>query len=157
MLSDVCHLHSSRAHKSCGRVAYRHALEQALCSLGIRSFFSCSISAEDGMETRSQQLLSACMKLGRPPNQCVAFVADPGGITAAHNASMRAVAVQGCHPGYKLHTADGVVQSLAELTVYNLRRLFANVGNEMMDLRKAVASNDDLTRRKAAVGCIGPD
>ena len=117
---------------------------------GISHSFTCTVTAEDGMEARSQQLLSAAIKLGRPPNQCIAFVSDIQGITAAHNCSIKAVAVTGVHAGYQLRTADLTCGNLGELTVYNLRRLFANVGNELMDLRKA--TSDDKPRRRKALG-----
>ena len=40
----------------------------------------------------------------------------------------------GTHPAWKLHAADLTCSSLDELTVYNLRRLFANSGNEFMEV-----------------------
>ena len=120
-----------------------------LQELGLRHHFQALVTAEDGMETRSQLLLSAAIKLGRPPNRCVAFVADPQGVTAAHNASMRAVAVVGKFPGYQLRTADLTCGSLEELAVYNVRRLFANAGQELMDLSK-MQSNDTPLQKKAS-------
>jgi len=45
------------------------------------------------------------------------------------------VAVQGAHKGWELKQADLTVAGLDELTVYNLRRLFAQRGDEFMDLR----------------------
>lgn len=115
--------------------------------LGLADAFHAIVAAEDGMETRSQQLLAAAIKLQRPPNRCVAFVADPSGVTAAHNASARAVAVSGLHPGYALGNADLTCASLAELTVFNLRRLFANSGHDFMDLQ---------TRQAPGGGAAGP-
>ena len=47
------------------------------------------VTSEDGMETKSQNLLSAAIKLGRPPSQCVAFESSPAGLTAAHNCTMK--------------------------------------------------------------------
>ena len=52
---------------------------------------------------------------------------------------LQAVAVQGTYPAWKLRQADVTCSSLTELTVYNLRRLFANSGNEHMDLQKQVS------------------
>ena len=40
-------------------------------------------AADDDMETISQRYLSAAIKLGRPPNQCVVFAACPTSITGA--------------------------------------------------------------------------
>lgn len=41
------------------------------------------------MDTISQRFLSASIKLGRPPDQCVVFESSPAGITAAHNCTMK--------------------------------------------------------------------
>ena len=43
--------------------------------------------------------------------------------------------MQGAHKGWELKQADLTVAGLDELTVYNLRRLFAQRGDEFMDLR----------------------
>lgn len=53
------------------------------------------------------------------------------------------------YPAYKLRSADVTVASLDQLTVYNLRRLFANAGDEFMDLRKQ--RSDDRPRNKRRV------
>ena len=55
------------------------------------------------------------------------------GIYILHD--VQAVAVQGAHKGYQLQAADLTCSSLSELSVYNVRRLFANRGYEAMDLR----------------------
>jgi hypothetical protein len=52
------------------------------------------VTAEDEFETLSQRLLSASLKLARPPNMCVAVESTPEGVTAAHNCSMKAIGVQ---------------------------------------------------------------
>ena len=49
---------------------------------------------------------------------------------------LQAVAIQGAHPGYRLKQADLTCCNMMELSVYNLRRLFANRGNEFMDADK---------------------
>ncbi len=48
----------------------------------------------------------------------------------------QAVAIQGAHRGYQLKSADLTCSSLSDLSVYNLRRLFANRGFEFMDIGK---------------------
>ncbi len=53
---------------------------------------------------------------------------------------MQAVAVQGLRPGYQLGQADLRCSNLSELSIYNIRRLFANRGADFMDLKKAVNS-----------------
>lgn len=122
------------------KATVRRALER--CHL--HDHFSVMITGEDEAETLSQRLLSASLQLHRPPNHCVVFEDSPEGITAAHNCTMRVVGVASqWHPAYALRSADLTVANLSGLTVYNMRRLFANVGNEFMDLKQqAVARRD---------------
>lgn len=49
---------------------------------------------------------------------------------------MKAVAVLGDYKGYQLKQADLTCAKMDELSVYNLRRLFANSGGEFMDTMK---------------------
>ena len=46
---------------------------------------------------------------------------------------LQAVGIRGAHKGYQLKQADLTCSSVSDLTVYNVRRLFANKGNEFMD------------------------
>lgn len=54
-------------------------------------------------------------------------------------ATIQAVAIQGAHKGYQLKQADLTLASLDEITVYNIRRLFAQRGAEFMDIKTAAA------------------
>lgn len=121
--------------------ACRSSMKVALQKLGLERRFQSLVCAEDGMDTTSQRFLSAAIKLGRPPKQCVAFVPDLNSIAAAHNCSMRAVAVMGVHPGYRLNTADLTVGNMSDLAVYNLRKLFANADSDFMQLAKESTSH----------------
>ena len=95
------------------------------------------VAAEDGAETRAQALLAAALKLGRPPAACVAFAGCPATVAAAHNASMAAVGVASPrHPAWTLAGADLQVGRFDDLTVQNVRRLFAARGAGFMDLAK---------------------
>lgn len=114
----------------------RRAANSLLDKLDLRSYFSATVTADDDMETLAQRYLSAAIKLHRPPNHCVVFSASPTGVAAAHNCTMRAIAVIGRHTAPQLRAADLTVGDLMELSVYNLRRLFANRGQEHMDLKK---------------------
>ena len=118
-------------------------MRPALERLGLLEFFIATVTAEDGMETKSQRFLSAAIKMGRPPNHCVVFDSCLAGVTAAHNCTMKAVAVQGRH----LQTADLSVVSLSELAVYNIRRLFANRQSEFMTLQQAADDQKPRLRR----------
>jgi beta-phosphoglucomutase-like phosphatase (HAD superfamily) len=77
----------------------------------------------------------------------VVFGASPEAIAAAHNCTMRAVAVIGPCTAPQLRSADLTVASLDELSVYNIRRLFANRGNEFMDLKKKFSKGDETKRK----------
>ena len=57
------------------------------------------------------------------------------------DSNMQAVAVQGTHPAYKLGQADLTCSSLSELSVYNIRRLFATRGSDFMDKKKAFVAS----------------
>lgn len=67
----------------------RVAMQGALDRMNISEMFNARVTAEDDCETLAQQLLSASLKLQRPPNCCVVFESSPRGIAAAHNASMK--------------------------------------------------------------------
>eukprot|EP00891_Asterochloris_glomerata_P006619 jgi/Astpho2/6619/Aster-04985 len=129
----------------------RVSLVAALERMGLSGAFKALVTSEDGMETKSQNLLSAAIKLGRPPSQCVAFESSPAGLTAAHNCTMKAVAVQGVNKGYQLKAADLTVGQLSELSVYNVRRLFANRGSEFMSRQLQHVRSGSGPVRKARI------
>lgn len=60
----------------------------------LHDHFQAMVTAEDELETISQRLLAASIKLARAPNHCIYFDSTPQGITAAHNCTLKAVAVQ---------------------------------------------------------------
>ena len=70
-------------------LTYRVTINDSLSQADLGQFFQAFVTAEDGMDTISQRFLSASIKLGRPPNQCVVFESSPAGITAAHNCTMK--------------------------------------------------------------------
>ncbi|KAL6509377.1 hypothetical protein OROGR_022687 [Orobanche gracilis] len=116
----------------------RKNMVDVLERMGLRMFFQAIVSEEDGMESIAHRFLSAAVKLDRKPSKCVVFADDPRQITAAHNCTMMAVALIGAHPAYDLGQADLTVTSFNELSVINLRRLFAHKGSTFMDLEKQV-------------------
>ncbi|KAH7387194.1 hypothetical protein KP509_16G010200 [Ceratopteris richardii] len=125
----------------------RFNLLAALQRMGLYKYFQAVVTQEDGMDSMAQRFLSAAVKLDRPPSKCIVFEDDPRGIAAAHNCSMKAVALIGSHPAYELTQADLAVSSFSELSVINLRRLFANKGAEFMDLQKQTAEKKPPKRR----------
>jgi sugar-phosphatase len=60
--------------------------------------------------------LTAAMRLGQPPKDCIVIEDAPAGIEAAHNAGMRAIAVAATYSAEQLAAADLVVERLADLT-----------------------------------------
>lgn len=132
----------------------RQTVQAALARMTLHDHFQAMVTAEDELDTLSQRLLAASLKLGRPPNMSVYFASTPECVTAAHNCSLKAVAVQGAYRPHQLKNADITVGSLNELSVINLRRLFANMGQEFMDLQKSVHNSnddDDATRRRRRI------
>eukprot|EP00249_Psilotum_nudum_P015276 c25237_g1_i1 orf=605-1768(-) len=127
----------------------RFNLLAALQRMGLYKYFQAFVAEEDGMESLAHRFLSASLKLDRPPYKCVVFEDDPRGIAAAHNCCMKAVALIGSHPAYELAQADLAVGGFSELSVINLRRLFANKGSEFMDLQKQQGEKK-LQRRMVA-------
>lgn len=51
--------------------------------------------------------------------------------------------LQGAYRPHQLKAADITCSSLTELSVINLRRMFANMGQEFMDLKKQQKNDDD--------------
>ncbi|KAJ0046569.1 hypothetical protein Pint_06651 [Pistacia integerrima] len=116
----------------------RRKMVEALERMGLLKYFQAIVSEEDGMESIAHRFLSAAVKLDRKPSKCVVFEDDPRAITAAHNCTMMAVALIGTHRAYDLVQADLAVANFNELSVINLRRLFANRGSTFMDRQKQI-------------------
>ena len=83
-------------------------------------------NAEDGAETAEQSYLVSCVKVRRPPSKCVVFEDDPRGVMAAHEASMKAIAIVGAtnHNGADLRFADMRVMGLDDLSLMSMREIF---------------------------------
>ncbi|KAL8539351.1 hypothetical protein ACS0TY_001107 [Phlomoides rotata] len=135
----------------------RKNMVDALERMGLKKFFQAIVSEEDGMESIAHRFLSASVKLDRKPSKCIVFEDDPRGITAAHNCTMMAVALIGAHPAlkrrYDLDQADLAVASFNDLSVINLRRLFAHKGSTFMELEKQVIEKTPR-RRKLTIDTI---
>lgn len=125
----------------------RKYLVEALHQMGLHKYFQAIVTKEDGMDSIAHRFLSAAVKLDRKPSKCVVFEDDPRGVAAAHNCTMMAVAFIGAHPAYELVQADLAVASFNELSVINLRRLFAHKGSTFMDLQKQVIERSPPKRK----------
>ncbi|XP_041001051.1 phosphoglycolate phosphatase-like isoform X1 [Juglans microcarpa x Juglans regia] len=125
----------------------RRYMVEALEQMGLKKYFQAIVTEEDGMESIAHRFLSAAVKLDRKPSKCVVFEDDPRGVTAAHNCTMMAVALIGAYPAYNLVQADLAVAGFNELSVINLRRLFANKGSTFMDLQKQIVEKSPPKRK----------
>ncbi|KAJ8764101.1 hypothetical protein K2173_005006 [Erythroxylum novogranatense] len=139
----------SRAGIPCAVVSSldRMNMVTTLERMGLKKYFQAIVAEEDGMESIAHRFLSAAVKLDRKPSKCVVFEDDPRGITAAHNCTMMAVALIGAHPAYDLVQADLAVASFTDLSVINLRRLFANKGSAFMDRQKQIIEKSPPKRK----------
>lgn len=128
----LCTAAHSRAHA-----------ERVVDMLGLREYFARSeiVSAEDEFETLEQMYLVAAIKAQRAPQKCVIFTDRPAGIAAAHDVSAKAVALIGPHPAYEVKGADETIANYGELVVYNIRRLFSEAGEEIMDPQTHLAKD----------------
>jgi beta-phosphoglucomutase-like phosphatase (HAD superfamily) len=123
----------------CALVSFfdRKTIISLLEILGMESKFAKVVTADDEVENRSQAYLKASIELQRPPEQCAVFCTTVESITAAHNCTMRAIAIVGRSTAPQLSNADLTILNFEELTIYNIRRIFANGGSNFMDLKKA--------------------
>ena len=142
----------------CSLVSFfdRSTIETLMKKLHMESKFAKIVTAEDEVENRSQAYLKASMDLQRPPEQCAVFCTTVESITAAHNCTMRAVAVVGHCTAPQLSNADLTILNFEELTIYNVRRLFANRGSNFMDLKKA-KGYDSMQDKPRIRNAIFPD
>ncbi|KAF3333595.1 hypothetical protein FCM35_KLT01286 [Carex littledalei] len=125
----------------------RRYMVEALQRMGLKKYFRAIVTQEDGMESIAHRFLSAAVKLDRKPSKCVVFEDDLRGITASHNCTMMAVALIGAHRAYELVQADLAVAKYSELSVINLRRLFASRGTKFMDLQKKIIDKSPPKRK----------
>ncbi|CAN7002101.1 unnamed protein product [Brassica rapa subsp. trilocularis] len=125
----------------------RKNMMNALERMGLQNYFQAVVSEEDGMESIAHRFLSAAVKLDRKPAKCVVFEDDPRGITAAHNCTMMAIGLIGAHRAYDLVQADLAVGNFYELSVINLRRLFANKGSTFMEHEKQIIEKSPPKRK----------
>lgn len=101
---------------------------------------------------RPALLLSALQGLGRPPMRCIVVGASNLSTEAAHEAGMQSLSVAGRHPVYELTAADLVVSNLGDVTMMNLKQLFAS--EEGVAWQVGGRSGMARARRDAAGGSL---
>lgn len=94
--------------------------------LGIEDCFdACAMGTEVAEGKPSPQVfLLAAEKLGVSTGGCVVIEDAIAGVAAAKNAGMKCVAVTNSHPAEKLKKADLVIDTLEQVTVADIRKLF---------------------------------
>jgi HAD superfamily hydrolase (TIGR01509 family) len=101
---------------------HRENITTTLDVLGFGDFFSAIVSAEDVKRGKPdpEVFVTAAARIGAAPGQGIVFEDALVGISAAHAAGMRVVAVTTTEPREKLGHADWVVDRLDELAVAQL-------------------------------------
>jgi sugar-phosphatase len=75
------------------------------------------ITAEDVIHGKPAPapFLKGAALLGFTPVECLVFEDSPAGISSAHSAGMKAIALQTTYPADQLHDADAIIGSLADV------------------------------------------
>jgi HAD superfamily hydrolase (TIGR01509 family) len=105
-----------------GSSTHRENITTTLEVLGLEPFFSAIVTAEDVKRGKPdpEVFLTAAQRIGVEPKDAIVFEDALVGITAAHAAGMRVVAVATTEPHDKLTHADWIVNRLDELSVAQL-------------------------------------
>lgn len=94
--------------------------------LGIQDCFDAYARGTEVAEGKPSPLvfLLAAEKLGVEPAKCVVIEDAIAGVAAAKSAGMKCIAVTNSHPGDKLKQADRVVDTLEDVSINDLKKLF---------------------------------
>ena len=97
-----------------------------LRGLGIEDCFDAFARGTEVAEGKPSPLvfLLAAKKLGVEPADCVVIEDAIAGVAAAKNAGMKCIAVTNSHPEDKLKQADRVVDTLEDVSINDLKKLF---------------------------------
>lgn len=120
-----------------GSSAPRANLELILEITHSTRFFQAIVAMEDTKRGKPdpEVFLLAARKLGVLPEHCLVFEDAPVGVQAARAGGMRCIAVAfvGHHPRETLQAAgaDRIVESLADVTPQEVRRLFGSQGSTL--------------------------
>jgi len=125
---------SSRFPLAIASGALRSEIEMILQTIGLKKYIKAIVSAEDVSEgkpnpeifLKALALLNQQNAGGQPilPSQCLVVEDSKEGILGACHAGIKCLAVTNSHPPEELRKADVVVNSLTEVTVPFLERLF---------------------------------
>ncbi|HUJ80037.1 MAG TPA: HAD family phosphatase [Nitrospiria bacterium] len=113
--------------------ALRHEIEGILNAINLRAAFAAIVSAEDVRHGKPAPdcFVTALARLnerkGAPPidaSSCLVIEDSPWGVTAAHAAGMKCLAVTNSYPADSLNEADHVLSTLEGLPLAALNGLF---------------------------------
>lgn len=120
---------------SIGSGALRHEIEFILESIGIRKEFNIIVSADEienckpapDVYIRVLHLINQLdsLKSGTVrPYECLVIEDSIAGVTAAHSAGMKCLAITNSYPAEKLFEADMIVKSLEGMSIDDIEELF---------------------------------
>ncbi|ERM95068.1 hypothetical protein AMTRI_Chr07g30490 [Amborella trichopoda] len=103
----------------------REFVQKAMEVVELEGIFSVVVAAEDVHRGKPdpEMFVYAAQVLNFINERCIVFGNSNSSVEAAHDASMKCIAVSGKHPMYELGAADLVVRRLDELSVVDLKNL----------------------------------
>ena len=112
--------------------ALRCEIETIVGNAGLDHFFKVIVSAEDVLRSKpfpdpflkALDLFNQCLNDTILPGECLVIEDSIHGIRAAHQASMRCLAVTNSYPKEKLAEAELVIDTLEGLSISRLEMLF---------------------------------
>ncbi len=106
-------------------------VDAVLNELGLEDYFQAIVCAEDVSRSKPdpEVFLKAARRLNVPPERCVVFEDATFGVEAALAAGMKAAAVATTHPPEKLAQAHLVALSTENISLPELRGLFAGAAD----------------------------
>ena len=101
-----------------GSSAPRENVDTCLRALRLEPFFSATVSGADVERGKPAPdiFLKAAESIGVPPRNCLVFEDAPAGITAAHAAGMRAIALWTSHSRKEIAQADSLSPDFTALS-----------------------------------------
>ena len=138
----------------CGVISFmeRDQVDVLLQHAGLAELFPPDkrVSANNGYNRESQQMLGAALRLEIRPDHCVVFDTTPYSAAAAHDVEMRSVGLIGPFPRFELLSADSTSNSFEDLTAMNIRRLFGErvYDQTMLDIQQADPQRRQRTKTK---------
>jgi beta-phosphoglucomutase-like phosphatase (HAD superfamily) len=101
-------------------------VKEDLKRYNLSQFFDAVVTAEDSGAPEVEFSYSyAAQSISRPAIRCIVVGNSNNSVEAAHELGMKSVIVTGVRPSYDFLGADLVVRNLSQITLFNMKRLFA--------------------------------